>query len=243
MDDGQSVGVVGVCALARALRPAMACRRMTIAAMPSAETTLTFLAAALLLGYTPGPDNLFVLMQSLAHGARAGMTVVLGLCTGLCVHTAAVALGLAAVVAGSPVAFTVLKSAGAAYLGWLAWQAWRATPQALQPGHADPGPALSARVLYARGVVMNLSNPKVLLFFLALLPQFADPGRGPVASQIVWFGAWFVVATVVSFGSIALSAGALAGRLTRSTSAQRALNRACAIVFAALALRLLMSAA
>jgi threonine/homoserine/homoserine lactone efflux protein len=210
--------------------------------VPTAETTLTFLAAALLLGYTPGPDNLFVLMQSLAHGARAGMTVVLGLCTGLCVHTAAVALGLAAAVAGSPVAFAVLKSAGAAYLSWLAWQAWRAPPQVMRTGDGT-GPALSARVLYGRGVVMNLSNPKVLLFFLALLPQFADPGRGPVAPQIVWFGAWFVVATVIAFGSIALSAGALAGRLTRSASAQRLLNRACALVFAALALRLLVSAA
>jgi len=93
--------------------------------MPSLETLATFFAAALLLGLTPGPDNVFVLLHSAQHGPRAGMCVVLGLCVGLVGHTAAVALGLAAVFARSTVAFTTLQYCGAAWLLWLAWGAWR----------------------------------------------------------------------------------------------------------------------
>jgi len=94
--------------------------------MPAFETLLTFFGVSVLLGLTPGPDNLFVLLQSAQRGWRAGMAVVLGLCAGLVVHTAAVALGLAAVFAASAMAFTVLKYCGAAYLAYLAWQALRA---------------------------------------------------------------------------------------------------------------------
>src|SRR5690606_22978683 len=94
--------------------------------MPSIETTSGFFIVALVLGITPGPDNVFVLMQSIASGKRAGLLVVAGLCAGLCMHTAAVALGLAAIISASPTAFTVLKVVGAAYLAYLAWQAFRA---------------------------------------------------------------------------------------------------------------------
>lgn len=207
-------------------------------AMPSFDTTLGFFAVALLLGYTPGPDNLFVLMQSVSQGRRAGVWVVLGLCTGLCFHTAAVALGLAAVFAASPLAFTALKLIGAAYLAYLAWQAFRAPAQGLEEGSSQ---ALPQRELYLRGVVMNLTNPKVLLFFLALLPQFVEPQAGPVAAQIVWFGAWFIVATVVSFGTVAILAGSIGKWFQGSQRAQQLLNRACALVFAGLAVRLLLA--
>ena len=87
---------------------------------------LTFFLASLLLGLSPGPDNLFVLLYSAQHGARSGLLVVLGLCTGLLFHTSAVAFGLAALLAGSSWALILLKSLGAVYLLWLAWQAWRA---------------------------------------------------------------------------------------------------------------------
>lgn len=91
--------------------------------MPSIETLVAFFGVSVLLGLSPGPDNLFVLMQSAQRGWRAGMCVVLGLCGGLVVHTTAVALGLAAVFAASALAFTLLKFVGAAYLAWLAWGA------------------------------------------------------------------------------------------------------------------------
>jgi threonine/homoserine/homoserine lactone efflux protein len=111
--------------------------------MLSPDTALTFFGLALLLCYSPGPDNVFVLMQSAAHGRRAGLMVVLGLCTGLLLHTAALALGLAAVFAASALAFTVVKFVGAAYLLYLAWGAWRAPVSAGGSGPALP--ALSSR--------------------------------------------------------------------------------------------------
>ena len=208
--------------------------------MPSLETLITFFGVSLLLGLTPGPDNLFVLVQSAQRGWRAGMAVVLGLCVGLVVHTAAVALGLAAVFAASAMAFTALKWCGAAYLAYLAWQALRA-PAALAC-EAAPTAAVasgpSGRRMVARGAVMNLTNPKVLVFFLAFLPQFADPARGPVALQLMVLGAVFIVATLLVFGAIACFTGAFGALLQRSARAQTVLNRVAGLVFLGLAVRL-----
>ena len=208
--------------------------------MPSLETLITFFGVSLLLGLTPGPDNLFVLVQSAQRGWRAGMAVVLGLCVGLVVHTAAVALGLAAVFAASAMAFTALKWCGAAYLAYLAWGALRA-PAAVASGAAPAaaaGTAPSARRMVVRGMVMNLTNPKVLVFFLAFLPQFADPARGPVAWQLMVLGAVFILATLLVFGAIACFTGAFGALLQRSARAQTVLNRAAGLVFLGLAVRL-----
>ena len=208
--------------------------------MPSLETLITFFGVSLLLGLTPGPDNLFVLVQSAQRGWRAGMAVVLGLCVGLVVHTAAVALGLAAVFAASAMAFTALKWCGAAYLAYLAWGALRA-PAAVASGAAPAaaaGTAPSARRMVVRGMVMNLTNPKVLVFFLAFLPQFADPARGPVAWQLMVLGAVFIVATLLVFGAIACFTGAFGALLQRSARAQTVLNRVAGLVFLGLAVRL-----
>lgn len=209
--------------------------------MPTPETLLAFFGVSLLLALSPGPDNLFVLLQSARHGARAGMAVVVGLCMGLVVHTAAVALGLAAVFASSPMAFTVLKYCGAAYLAWLAWQAWRAPVSQADSAMPQAGAALDARALrrmVARGVVMNLTNPKVLIFFLAFLPQFADPARGSLAPQIMALGCVFMLAAFLVFGAMACFSGAFGRLLQRSASGQRWLNRLTALVFVGLALRL-----
>jgi threonine/homoserine/homoserine lactone efflux protein len=147
--------------------------------MPTWEVLITFFGVALLLGLSPGPDNLFVLVQSAQRGWRVGLCVVLGLCLGIVGHTAAVALGLAAVVATSPMLFTVLKLCGAAYLAYLAWGAWHAPVSVEESARAqeqrDVLTLRSAMGWVGRGVVMNLTNPKVLIFFLAFLPQFADP--------------------------------------------------------------------
>ena len=208
--------------------------------MPSLETLITFFGVSLLLGLTPGPDNLFVLVQSAQRGWHAGMAVVLGLCGGLVMHTAAVALGLAAVFAASAVAFTLLKWCGAAYLAYLAWGALRA-PAAVASGAAPAaaaGTAPSARRMVVRGMVMNLTNPKVLVFFLAFLPQFADPARGPVAWQLMLLGVVFMVATLLVFGAIACFSGVFGALLQRSARAQTVLNRVAGLVFLGLAVRL-----
>lgn len=217
--------------------------------MPSLDTLVAFFGVSVLLGITPGPDNLFVLVQSAQRGWRAGMAVVLGLCIGLVGHTVAVALGLAAVLAASATAFTVLKYLGAAYLSWLAWQALRprraesvkATTEG-DLGDAEPAqsgrPAPSLWRMVGRGVVMNLTNPKVLIFFLAFLPQFADPARGSVALQILVLGVVFMAAALLVFGAIAVFSGAFGTLLLRSERAQRWVNRAAGLVFLGLAVRL-----
>lgn len=163
------------------------------------------------------------------------MLVVLGLCTGLVVHTTIVASGLAVVLAASATALIVLKFIGSAYLAFLAWQAFHAP--------AANAPAPDARLvepfhMYVRGIAMNLANPKVILFFLAFLPQFVQPGLGPVALQLSWFGFMFILATLVAFGTIATLAGTIGQKFLRSEGNQRILNRAAAIVLAGLAIHL-----
>jgi threonine/homoserine/homoserine lactone efflux protein len=204
--------------------------------MPNIDTLVTFFGASVLLALAPGPDNVFVLLHSAVHGRRAGLLVVLGLCTGLLFHTAAVALGLAAVFAASSTAFTVLKLCGAAYLLYLAWGAWRAPV-----GIADGGgaPAMTAGQTYGRGVLMNLTNPKVAIFFLAFLPQFADPALGPIALQILVLGAVFITAALLTFGTIAWFAASFGMAFKRSERAQRGLNCVASVVFVGMAARLI----
>ena len=215
--------------------------------MPSLETLVAFFGVSVLLGLSPGPDNVFVLIQSAQRGWRLGLAVVLGLCLGIVVHTLAVALGLAAVFAASEVAFSVLKWCGAAYLVYLAIGAWRApvsvNDSALADAAASKASASGAELLkmVGRGFVMNLTNPKVLIFFLAFLPQFASPALGPVAPQIFVFGAVFILSTFLVFGSIAIFSGVFGNLLLRSEKAQWWLNKLTAIVFVGLALRLATS--
>lgn len=212
--------------------------------MLSYEVALSFFGIAVLLALSPGPDNLFVLMQSAMWGRASGMLVVLGLCTGLIFHTIAVAVGLAAVFATSALAFTVLKLAGALYLLYLAWGAFRAPAPSLHAEAPDAAPSspprtrLSAGSLYRRGIIMNLTNPKVSLFFLAFLPQFTSPARGSVALQTLSLGALFILATLLVFGVIAWFSGAIGERMQRSHVAQRILNRVAGTVFVGLALKL-----
>lgn len=201
------------------------------------QTLLLFFPAAILLALSPGPDNLFVLAQSARFGRLAGLFVTLGLCTGLIGHTLAVAFGLAAIVRASALAFTILKTAGALYLLWLAWQAWRAGTG----GVAASVPELSGWALYRRGIVMNLTNPKVSLFFLAFLPQFADPRHGSLTLQFLELGMVFIFATLLVFGGLSLVAGGFGEQFRRSSVAQRVLNRAAAAVFAGLAVKLAIS--
>jgi threonine/homoserine/homoserine lactone efflux protein len=203
--------------------------------MISIATLLGFFGVSLILGMTPGPDNIFVLTQSALRGRLAGLIVTLGLCTGLLVHTLAVSLGVAAIFQASAVAFNALKFIGAAYLLYLAWQAFRASATGI---HMTQRSSLGAWQLYRRGIIMNITNPKVSIFFLAFLPQFADPARGSVTAQIMLLGGLFIIATLLVFGSIALLAGALGQRLNKSAQAERLLNRIAGTVFVALALKL-----
>ena len=202
------------------------------------ETALVFFAASALLALAPGPDNLFVLTLSALHGRKAGLLVTLGLCTGLIGHTVAVALGIAALFQASAIAFTMLKIAGACYLLYLAWGAFRASASQME---AKPGVLPSGWQLYRRGILMNLTNPKVSIFFLAFLPQFADPARGRLTLQLIVLGGIFMLAALFVFSGIAALAGALGSWLSRSSRAQITMNRVAGTLFVVLALKLAMT--
>lgn len=206
--------------------------------MPTLEASAAFFAAALLLGVAPGPDNIFVLTQSALFGARAGVATTFGLATGLCLQTAAVAAGIAALLRAMPWALALIKLAGAAYLCWLAWLSLRA---GASKAEAKTAPFPGYLALYRRGIVMNITNPKVLLFFLAFLPQFCSPQAGPVWLQLLYFGCLFILATLIVFCSAALLGGGLAAWLNRSAGAQIIMHRIAALVFLGLAVALALA--
>jgi RhtB (resistance to homoserine/threonine) family protein len=198
---------------------------------------IVFFVSSALLSLSPGPDNLFVMAQSARNGRLAGIMVTLGLCTGLVVHTLAVAFGLAALVAASAVVFTLLKFAGAAYLLFLAWKSFHADAEA----DSSEAEQVERGKLYRRGIVMNISNPKVSLFFLAFLPQFADPKKGPLVPQLLLLGVVFIVAALLVFSLLSLVAGGAGARFRRSAKVRRVANRIAGTIFTGFALKLLFS--
>ena len=201
----------------------------------SPESLITFAIASTLLALAPGPDNIFVLTQSALFGRKSGIFITLGLCTGLLVHTSVVALGIAALFLVSQTAFTVLKLIGASYLLYLAWNAFRAKARNMN-GNAVNVPELAA--LYQQGVILNLSNPKIAIFFLAFLPQFANPEADNMAGQLFLLGIIFLNISLIVFILIASLAGLISQWLKDSKKAQVLLNRIAGLVFITLALRL-----
>lgn len=199
------------------------------------NTILMFIAASALLGFAPGPDNIFVLTQSILYGRSAGFIITLGLCTGLLFHTTVVALGVAALFKTSVIAFNVLKYLGAAYLLFLAWKAFRASAGGITIEKDREVPSWR---LYRRGIIMNVTNPKVSIFFLAFLPQFADPARGAMTLQLVLLGLMFIAVTIIVFGLISQLAGVIGAWLQRSGKFEKILNMTAGTVFAALAVKL-----
>lgn len=205
--------------------------------MLPAESLIPFIIASALLAIAPGPDNIFVLTQSTVYGKRTGIMITLGLCTGVIFHTSLVALGVATLLQTSGWAFGVLKTLGAAYLLYLAWQISRRPVANL----AVDAAALSDIALYMRGIVMNISNPKVSAFFLAFLPQFANANYGAVGPQIFLLGAVFGLVSFFIFSGIATIASEIGQWLRQTPSAQLYLNRITALIFLFLALKLLLS--
>lgn len=207
--------------------------------MVSVDTIITLGLTSVLLSLAPGPDNIFVLTQSALYGRRCGLFITLGLCTGLLFHTTVVAFGVAAIIQSSTWAFSALKLSGAAYLSYLAWQAFNAPVERVDD-QTQKLTASPAR-FYQRGIIMNITNPKVSIFFLAFLPQFTTPEAGPVAAQITVFGLIFLLSALLIFSLIALLAALIGRWLTRSDRAQKYLNRIAGLVFVGLALKLATS--
>lgn len=201
---------------------------------------VSFTVAAAVLAVAPGPDNLFVLLQSAMYGARAGIFVTLGLCVGVFIQTLLAAFGVAAVVAASPTLLMIIQLCGAAYLLYLAWGAWRA-PVGQDGEVKEKGPRLTDFQLWRRGILMNITNPKVLIFFLAFFPQFIIPGSSEhqVMVQMLIMGMTFLVCTLLVFSAVAWGAGTLADRL-RNPRVQTILNKTSALIFLLLAISTLL---
>ncbi|MBN1839071.1 MAG: LysE family translocator [Campylobacterales bacterium] len=202
------------------------------------HTVLMFIGASTLLALSPGPDILFVLTQAMVRGSRSGIVIALGLCSGLIFHTTAVALGVAVIFQTSALAFSLLKFVGAGYLLYLAFMAFKdATKSKLNTTQ----PALSLSTLYKRGILMNIANPKVSIFFLAFLPQFTNPQLGNVTVQIFSLGALFMLSALVVFISVSLLAGRIGTWFMRTQNGEKILNRIAGTIFAALALKLALA--
>ena len=204
------------------------------------HTTLAlFVGASLLLIVAPGPDIVFLISQGVARGRKAGLATALGLALGNLVHTCGAALGISVIFRTSALAFEALKFAGVAYLLYLAWKGIEHGRDTLRPRDDTQAPVAAHGSLLRRGLLMNILNPKVALFFLAFLPQFASPAFGPVWAQMLAYGILFTVMVMVVFGAIGVFAGVLSERL-RSGSGRytRYLSFAVAGVYAALAARL-----
>ena len=191
---------------------------------------LAFIGAGLLLNLTPGADFVFISASGISGGPRVGMAAAVGVNLGILIHIAMAAAGLSALLIAFPLAYDVIRYAGAAYLVYLALQAWRSTGDIGQ-GKAAP----SLWVAVRRGFLTNLLNPKTALFIFAFIPQFTDPAIGPIWMQILFLGGIFAG---VGF-AFALSLGALAGIFTNALKSRvRFLNRLSAVMFAGLAARL-----
>jgi threonine/homoserine/homoserine lactone efflux protein len=197
-----------------------------------------FLLASFLLWITPGPDNMYILARSIAQGRRAGIVSALGIGSGVLVHTLAAALGLSAILAASSWAFLAVKVAGAAYLIYLGVAALR---RPVAPLVAPTLDIVSGWRVYRQGVLSNILNPKVAVFFLAFLPQFVDPGRGGGPLPFLVLGGLFVIGGTLWCVLFALGAATATSTLRRSPRLLVWLERLSGCVYIALGLNLLRS--
>lgn len=165
---------------------------------------VAFLSASIALTLLPGPDILYVISQSITSGWRSGVAVAVGLCSGLIIHTSAVALGVAALLTSYPMALLGVKIFGAGYLTYLAIGSFQEKGLSV----SDSGEKKNLRMLVKKGFIMNVLNPKVLLFFLAFLPQFISKNANP-AIQVVILGIIFFIQALVIFSIISGFAGLL----------------------------------
>ena len=195
--------------------------------MPASQTLALFALATFLLTVSPGPGVLYVTARTIAQGRAAGFASMLGIESGEVVWLAAAATGVVALLATSTAALGVLRWAGAAYLVYLGVQRWRHAADAVATERANLGRT------YGQGVVTQLLNPKVAVFFVAFLPQFLNPAQ-PIAPQVIALGAVYVAIAVAVDVTYVLTASALARRLLRSDSSRRRTAKASAATYVAL---------
>ena len=200
----------------------------------SLETIIAFVIASVVLSLVPGPDNIFVMTNSALKGWKVGFYITLGLCTGLIGHTILVAIGVSVIFQTSALAFNGLKIVGACYLAYLGWLSLKSKELTIGLNDADN----ITRSYYITGIVMNLTNPKVALFFLVFLPQFINPINGSVTIQIFILGFLFILSALCVFLSIAFLGSFLESYLKKSSAINKNINKLAALVYFALAINL-----
>ena len=204
------------------------------------STFAYFLTASILLTLAPGPDNLYLLTKSLSDGAKSGVILAAGLASGIIFHTFLVMVGVAAFIQNSPVAFTVLKIFGATYLIFLAFKSFQSARAGKKISMQKSDAKISFAGLYRRGVLMNVLNPKVLLFFLAFLPQFVNFSASSPSLQIILLGVTFAVQAFLIFALIAICAGRVRKLILRKKNLGQILSYVEALVLFIIALTLII---
>lgn len=202
---------------------------------------LTFILSGLVLNVAPGQDTFYILSRSVAHGRRAGLLSVLGICSGAAFHNLIAAFGLAAVLQVSPVAFAVLKYAGAAYLAYLGIRTLL-SKSGIFEAQDSMTDHLSHFKLWRDGFLTDLFNPKVALFFLAFLPQFVNPLHNYGAFSFLFLGFIFIFNGGLWCSFLALFASKVSGFLRKDPKTARVLNTLCGVVFIALAVDIAVTA-
>jgi threonine/homoserine/homoserine lactone efflux protein len=203
--------------------------------MPDTTSLIVFMTATLALNLTPGPDMLYVIARSVGQGQRAGVVSALGIGAGCLAHTFAAAFGLSALLMSSVVAYEIVKYAGAAYLIYLGVRALLDKSQLQQPAELEP---TSLAHIFYQGLITNVLNPKVALFFLAFLPQFAKAENGSVAWQILLLGFLFNVSGTLVNIVVALLGGRIGEVFKRRPAFAQAQRWLTGGVFIALGMRL-----
>lgn len=202
------------------------------------DSLIAFFTASILLALIPGPDNIYVLTQSIMQGKKAAFMIIFGLCTGLLFHTLMVVIGVSLIFQTSLFAFTLLKIVGATYLLYLAWQLFRSSNSKLK---FNKNILVDYKKLYLKGIFMNITNPKVFIFFLAFFPQFTNEKIGNINLQILILGLLFIISTILVFGLIAIFSSTLSKFFTNSILAQKILNRLTSFIFLTLAIKLVIT--
>ncbi|MGB0861741.1 MAG: LysE family translocator [Saprospiraceae bacterium] len=170
----------------------------------------SFLGASILLTLMPGPDNLFVLTESITKGQKNGISISIGLCLGVLVHTLAAATGLSIIIQQSALAFSIIKYLGAAYLFYLAYLSMKEGQPTLDFNSSTISEPFNIFPLIRKGFFMNVLNPKVSLFFIAFLPQFITNNSMNITVQMIVLGIIFMIQAIIIFSLIAI----LSSRLT-----------------------------
>ena len=192
--------------------------------MPSIEVLIAFTAAALLMNISPGPSNLYVMARAIAQGTQGGIVAAIGLAVGSLVHVVATALGLSAIFAHSPTLYMIVKLMGATYLIYLGITYWKSKGSGGNETVQQPKekPLLS---VFQQSVIVEVTNPKTALFFIALLPQFVVPESGPVSQQLLILGIIVTISALPCDILVAVSSSKISNWLLRHERAQQIQDR------------------